>query len=184
MISFHQRVTGRQNNSPGLQKESLIHSEILCGTGMCRPKSDNPAMTSVIDFEARAFGELSRAVEIALHLARSRLHGCTPAWMQVVERRREQAAEVVERRREQAAEVVERRREQAAEVVEPRLPAAGRSGTSGRDESRMDSIRASKISPAHARQNAEGPGFRQQRHRAAAAGSAPGLNPGPGIAAV
>ena len=168
VISFHQRVTGRQNNSPGLQKESLIHSEILCGTGMCRPKSDNPAMTSVIDFEARAFGELSRAVEIALHLARSRLHGCTPAWMQVVERRREQAAE----------------------VVEPRLPAAclsrqaGRSGTSGRDESRMDSIRASKISPAHARQNAEGPGFRQQRHRAAAAGSAPGLNPGPGIAAV
>ena len=41
--------------------------------------------------------------------------------MQVVERRREQAAEVVERRREQAAEAVERRREQAAEAVEPRL---------------------------------------------------------------
>ena len=37
--------------------------------------------------------------------------------MQVVERRREQAAEVVESRREQAAEVVERPREQAAEVV-------------------------------------------------------------------
>ena len=35
--------------------------------------------------------------------------------MQVVERRREQAAEVVEPRREQAAEVVERRLEQATE---------------------------------------------------------------------
>ena len=35
--------------------------------------------------------------------------------MQVVEPRREQAAEVVERRLEQAAEVVEPRREQAAE---------------------------------------------------------------------
>ena len=33
-----------------------------------------------------------------------RLQGCTPAWMQVVERRLEQAAEVVERRLEQAAE--------------------------------------------------------------------------------
>ena len=37
--------------------------------------------------------------------AKARLQGCTPAWMQVVERRLEQAAEVVERRREQAAEV-------------------------------------------------------------------------------
>ena len=36
--------------------------------------------------------------------AQARLHGCTPAWMQVVEPRLEQAAEVVERRREQAAE--------------------------------------------------------------------------------
>ena len=34
----------------------------------------------------------------------ARLQGCTPAWMQVVERRREQAAEVVERRLERAAE--------------------------------------------------------------------------------
>ena len=34
----------------------------------------------------------------------TRLQGCTPAWMQVVERRREQAAEVVEPRLEQAAE--------------------------------------------------------------------------------
>ena len=33
-----------------------------------------------------------------------RLQGCTPAWMQVVERRLEQAAEVVEPRLEQAAE--------------------------------------------------------------------------------
>ena len=33
-----------------------------------------------------------------------RLQGCTPAWMQVVERRLEQAAEVVEPRREQATE--------------------------------------------------------------------------------
>ena len=33
-----------------------------------------------------------------------RLQGCTPAWMQVVEPRLEQAAEVVERRWEQAAE--------------------------------------------------------------------------------
>ena len=36
--------------------------------------------------------------------AQARLQGCTPAWMQVVEPRREQAVEVVERRREQAAE--------------------------------------------------------------------------------
>ena len=35
----------------------------------------------------------------------ARLHGCTPAWMQVVEPRLEQAAEVVERRWEQAAYV-------------------------------------------------------------------------------
>ena len=35
----------------------------------------------------------------------ARLQGCTPAWMQVVERRREQAAEVVEPHQEQAAEV-------------------------------------------------------------------------------
>ena len=40
-------------------------------------------------------------------------------------------------------QVVERRLEQAAEVVEPRLPAAGRSGTSGRDKSWMDLFRAS-----------------------------------------
>ena len=37
----------------------------------------------------------------------ARLHGRTPAWMQVVEPRLEQAAEVVEPRLEQAAEVVE-----------------------------------------------------------------------------
>ena len=36
----------------------------------------------------------------------ARLQGCTPAWMQVIERRLERAAEVVEPRREQAAEVV------------------------------------------------------------------------------
>ena len=36
--------------------------------------------------------------------AQARLQGCTPAWMQVVEPRLEQAAEVVERRLEQAAE--------------------------------------------------------------------------------
>ena len=36
--------------------------------------------------------------------AQARLQGCTPAWMQVVEPRREQAAEVVEPRLEQAAE--------------------------------------------------------------------------------
>ena len=36
--------------------------------------------------------------------AKARLQGCTPAWMQVVEPRLEQAAEVVEWRREQAAE--------------------------------------------------------------------------------
>ena len=46
-------------------------------------------------------------------------------------------------------QVVERRRKQATEGVEPRLPArlasgqaAGRSGTSGRDESGMDLLRA------------------------------------------
>ena len=33
-----------------------------------------------------------------------RLQGCTPAWMQVVEPRLEQAAEVIEPRQEQAAE--------------------------------------------------------------------------------
>ena len=36
--------------------------------------------------------------------AQARLQGCTPAWMQVVEPRREQAAEVVGRRLELAAE--------------------------------------------------------------------------------
>ena len=36
--------------------------------------------------------------------AQARLQGCTPAWMQVVEPRREQTAEVVEPRLEQAAE--------------------------------------------------------------------------------
>ena len=36
--------------------------------------------------------------------AQARLQGCTPAWMQVVEPRLEQAAEVVEPRLEQAAE--------------------------------------------------------------------------------
>ena len=41
---------------------------------MCLPRSNNLAVTYVTDFEARAFGELSRAV---------------------VERRREQAAEMV-----------------------------------------------------------------------------------------
>ena len=45
--------------------------------------------------------------------AQARLHGCSPAWMQVVERRLEQAAE----------------------VVEPRLPAAGRSGTKAEESS-------------------------------------------------
>ena len=34
-------------------KESLIESEIPRGTGTCRPKSNNLAMTQVIDFEAR-----------------------------------------------------------------------------------------------------------------------------------
>ena len=34
----------------------------------------------------------------------ARLQGCTPAWMQVVELRLEQAAEVIEPRLEQAAE--------------------------------------------------------------------------------
>ena len=34
-------------------EESLIESEIPCGTGMCRPKYNNLAMMSVIDFEAR-----------------------------------------------------------------------------------------------------------------------------------
>ena len=34
-------------------KESLIQSEIPCGTGTCRPKSNNLAITQVIDFEAR-----------------------------------------------------------------------------------------------------------------------------------
>ena len=43
----------------------------------------------------------------------ARLQGCTPAWMQVVEPRLEQAAEVVERRLEQAAEVVEPRLERS-----------------------------------------------------------------------
>ena len=43
----------------------------------------------------------------AVILTKARLHGCTPAWMQVVEPRLEQAAEAVERRREQTAEVVE-----------------------------------------------------------------------------
>ena len=30
---------------PGLVKEALIQSEIPCGIGMCRPKSNNLAMT-------------------------------------------------------------------------------------------------------------------------------------------
>ena len=60
---------------------------------------------------------------MALRLACSRLQGCTPAWMQVVEPRREQAAEVVERRLEQAAKVVPipllRRGARQGGVVEP-----------------------------------------------------------------
>ena len=51
------------------------------------------------------------------------LQGCTPAWMQVVEPRLEQAAEVVERRREQAAEGAEPRLEQAAEEDHSRAAA-------------------------------------------------------------
>ena len=58
----------------------------------------------------------------------------------MVERRREQAAEVVERHLERAAKVVPVpllwRGARQGGVVEPRLPAAGRSGTSGRDKSR------------------------------------------------
>ena len=57
----------------------------------------------------------------------ARLQGCTPAWMQVVERRREQAAEGVERRLPAAG-----RSGTSRQGVEPRLPAAGGSGTSGR----------------------------------------------------
>ena len=56
---------------------------------MCRPKSNNLAVTSVTDFEARAFGELSRAVEIAFLTC-----VLSPTWMQVVESRLEQAAEM------------------------------------------------------------------------------------------
>ena len=56
---------------------------------MCRPKSNNLAMTSVIDFEARAFGELSRVVEITFSPC-----VLSPAWMQVVEPRLEPAAEM------------------------------------------------------------------------------------------
>ena len=57
--------------------------------------------------------------------AKARLQGCTPAWMQVVERRLEQAAEVV------PIPLLWRGARQGG-VVERRLPAAGRSGTSGR----------------------------------------------------
>ena len=52
------------------------------GTGRRRPKYNNLAVTQVIDFEARAFGELSRAVEITFFTLRAfaykdvRLHGC------------------------------------------------------------------------------------------------------------
>ena len=51
----------------------------------------------------------------------ARLQGCTPAWMQVVERRREQAAEVVERRLPEAG------RERAAEASTCRHSATARS---------------------------------------------------------
>ena len=82
---------------------------------MCRPKSNNLAVTQVNDFEARAFGELSRAV---------------------VERHQEQAAEVA------PIPLLWRGARQGG-VVEPRLPAAGRSGTSAREKSGMDLFRAS-----------------------------------------
>ena len=45
--------------------ESLIESEIPAAQGRAAPLLINQVMTQVIDFEARAFGELSRAVEIA-----------------------------------------------------------------------------------------------------------------------
>ena len=51
---------GIQEGDDGVSRETLIQSELPCGIGKCRLKSNNLAMTQVIDFEARAFGELSR----------------------------------------------------------------------------------------------------------------------------
>ena len=80
-----------------MYKETLIESEFPRGTRMCRQNQWRKSLILKQD-ENRIF------ILRAIAYMDVRLHGCTPAWMQVVERRREQAAEVVEPRLEPAAE--------------------------------------------------------------------------------
>lgn len=53
-----------RNDEPGMAGEALMDAQIPCGLGMGRLKSSNSGMKPVNDFEARVFGELSRALEI------------------------------------------------------------------------------------------------------------------------
>ena len=55
-------------------KEAMIESEIPAAHACAAPLLINQVMTQVIDFGARAFGELSRAVEIAFSPQRALIH--------------------------------------------------------------------------------------------------------------
>ena len=84
---------------------------------MGRFKFNHLEMTPVVTFEASWKPHYTLR---ALARMNARLPGCTPAWMQMVERRREQAAEVVPVpllwRGARQGGVVEPRLEQAAET--------------------------------------------------------------------